>query len=335
MLQVKHETEERKVRDGLERASQAIGESFRKNDNRNGSLAERITKRLIGTKQMKLCAVQDEQVIVNQVQQFVEKEEPIFLASAGGAMKDKSDEQVPDVAEMMAITTLIELGDAVSEIYSPGISVTLVQEDLGDKYLDIKNSIRVDAYTTRFQRLVESCCSNIKAVNESALLGMSLLDFYNQADYYKPLFYSYLKDDDKDSFQQLNKLGWLGEIPQEMREYYYERARLMGLDPIENLSRMFSSVFTRAKRKPFSNSIRFSFAAPTPGMPTRGGRIFMRTIPRSICSQGIPYWSADGFLADAGDVYYPVIASRHLKNPDRVPGTMMVEGIQIDAALQS
>lgn len=380
-LEIRHELEGGDVitkHDGLREAQSVAQDSFRMADKPNGrdvSVAERVARRLIGTKQTKLASVDSDSFhhITEQVRQFTDRDLPVPLTTAAGAMKDKAetlDAQRPDVVELMALSTLHGMQSAVSAVYSPGIKVQLIEEDTGDKYLNNSNETIagfVDTYSSRFEQLIASIPATrafILPVRESALLTKSginsTLDFGREAEPYREAFLDYLVDTDNlvesewentPSFERLQEFGWLGVIPQEMREFYYDRAALIYETDnyqrhVDNLARFFAAVLLRKKSGVTSDAsqfgeeyegvdaqpIRFSYATPTPGMPTRGGRIFLRAMPRKICSKGIPYWCADGVMVErqaTGGKHLPGIRGRHdplFEGMERVPGIMTVQG---------
>ncbi len=346
-------------------------------------LAERIVHRMIGTKQTKLAGVDEASfnLLVAQVQPFVERDVPIPMTTATGAMKDKSrylEGQGPDVAELMALSMMHALGGAVREVYSPGVRMQMVLEDLGDVYLnaDVPGTAElVTVYTQRLTTLIRTleCLSGVVLpVKESALLGdrpeAASEGFAAAADRYRNLFQAYLAESDEcpedgwtklASYQQLVHEGWLGTIPQEMRDFYYERSALIHETRDadrhrDNLARLFAAVLARKKsgiiqqtasidpayaEMPGAQPVRFSFAAPTPGMPTRAGRVFLRPMPRSICSKGIPFWCADGVLVsrqEDGAVRYPGIRGRNdplFAGMRSIRGKLTLAGQEIDAAL--
>lgn len=375
---------------GLEEAEIIMQDSFSSADSPAGharlTLAERVTRRLIGTKQTKLHGVDDASflIISNQVRRFIEADLPIALTTATGSKKDKArspEESIPDVSELMSLSTLHAMHSSVRSVYSPGIRVQVIREDYSDKFLyehDPEQALHVDIYRQQLDTLVSAiaCLKNVVfQVDESVLMQrdgiLSMQQFTEKVKKYEHLFTEYLLESDDmfegdwvnlASYKALVDEGWLGIIPQEMRDFYYERASLIYSTQekdrwVNNLARMFASVLLRKKigylgdvttihddyrEIPDASPVRVSFAAATPGMPTKGGRIFLRTMPLKICSKGIPPWCGDGVMVERpahSKKYFPGIRNRNTplsEGMERIPGHMIIEGevrAKIDAAL--
>lgn len=345
-------------------------------DKQNGHpipLVERIVKRLIGTQQNRLANLDEESIqsLKNQVQGFVHTNSPILFTTSSGSRKYRAetmDINKPDVAELCSLAMLFAIHKAVSQVYSPGARFQIIQEDSGGKFLNQGNE-RVpeefmDIYALQLETLVSTiaCLKGvIVPVRESSLLQKkgvtSQQEFDSSAREYYFLFLQYLLESDKllesewgklESFQNLKDAGWLGLIPIEMREYYYQRVASIyranrALEKCSGLARLFAAVLLRKKHNitadidaiapegQTADPIRFSFAAPTPGMPTKGGRIFLRGVPKKYCGNGIPYWAGHGVVLKKEDMrheYYPAIRNRcQTLSPEKtiVPGKMTLQ----------
>jgi len=335
------ESGEKITGDGLVQTEQIMRDSFANADTEHSAPMEvRIARRLVGTKQVKLAGVSEASLaaIADQVRQFVAADMPVPIIAASGAKKDKAgtlEGQSPDIAELTSLTMLASMNDAVRAVYSPGIKAQIIHEDRGDVYLngdDPETPGFVERYMHKLDTLVEAfaCLQGVVFMaRESDLLRRANInsqeDFEREAEQYFQVFLAYLRETDPlddsqwgttESAKQLGGIGWIGGIPREMRDFYYERARLIYRtnDPgrlTRNLARMFAGVLLRKKsqvigrmetidpeyaRLEGASAVRCSFAPPSPGMPTRHGRFFLRPKPEKVCTKGIPYWAADGVM---------------------------------------
>lgn len=362
---------------GIEQALEVVRHACALADsNSTPPLYERVTRRLIGTKQIKLASITEESIrhIANQVQLFVNAGSPIELTTSTGAKKDKvslpQDEQ-PDVAELMTLLTIKAIHHAIQEIYPPGIHLHISQEDRGDLYLfetmpEIEKHVR--RYTEKFKELVDvldtrGVITTSKESEEFQEVGIHTQeDFVKAAQVCENLFVDYLNESDQKepasweslpSYQRLVAAGWKGIITPELRTYNYQRSSLIHNHKIsereksiKHLARMFAAVLLRKQKNIHGHTIepiRISFAAPTPGMPTKHGRIFLRAVPRKISGSGIPYWCGEGVMAETVTKNmvssYPRIQNRNeplTAKTKRISGKMLIQSTgktSIDAPL--
>lgn len=314
------------------------------------ALSTRIAHILEWSKQTKLVSYSEDiiDILSSQIYPYTLNHEPIQILSAWWAKKDKCEnEQYLDIAELSMFFMLSTINKIVKQIYNPWIKFIIINEDLWDRYL-FKNQVsdldvKIWAYTNNLRMLTEWLNevhdNGIITINESFILWDKNIKpeaFFEQCHRYTPLFLKYLKESDilidrwsnelssLDSYKELEKLWWIGNIPVEMRRYYYERLDNIywcDLDWKQNcLAEMFSSALSR---KYFSitqcdmnwtgiNPLRMSFAAPSPWMPTKNGRLFFRCIPKNIYSWCIPYWAWDGVLKRDWNIIHPKILSRYI-----------------------
>lgn len=329
---------------------QAEFEGKKKKHTEKDNLSTRIACILEWTWQTRLASAWNwiiEQ-LSKQIKPFIEQWLPIELLSAWWARKDKCDwsQQILDIAELTMLSTLSVLNTAIKGIYSPWLKFIIINEDVWDKYLfsDSVEDIwqQVDTYTRQLITLAKvfECVSwsSIIPINESELLKQSWLtwsDFIWYCDDLLPIFLRYIQDSDSlwyaspedweklESYKELKKLWWLWVIPQEMRDFYYSRIQLIHWNDRQiwqrNLAQMFAAILKRRQlwitnfsiNEEKISPIRMSFATPTPWMPTRSWRIFLRTIPRDINSSRMPYWVWNWVLTEKNWEFRPQIISRY------------------------
>lgn len=316
---------------------------------KNDPISNRIAHILEWSKQTKLVSYWEDilATLSSQIHPYTLNNEPIQILSAWWAKKDKCEnEQYLDTAELSMFLMLYTINKIVKQIYTPWVKFIIINEDLWDKYLfrHYVNDLdtKIWAYTNNLKILSEGLRevheNSITSINESSILSEKNIHsdaFVEQCNSYIPFFLRYLKESDTlmenwwngisnlDSYKELEKLWWIGNIPFEMREYYYQRLDNMYWCDLDGkqlcLAEMFSSALSR---KYFSitktdlnwtglDPLRMSFAAPSPWMPTKNGRLFFRCIPKNIYSWCIPYWTWNGVLKKNWNDIYPKILSRY------------------------
>ena len=139
-------------------------------------------------------------------------------------------------------------------------------------------------------------------------------EYFRLGDEYTTLLYDYLLESDTQEFnpdgkawKALNTVGWLGIIPKEQREFYYNcYRRLYDIEDLTvartKLAQYFAGSLARHKlgglgtEKDWEHSfIQLNFSPPVPGDPFANNRVFYRTIPTCFTRDHMPPWRSKGY----------------------------------------
>ena len=294
---------------------------------------------LIGSKRTRIGAQPSPEhraYLETQIGRSVEAGFPIEVICLWGAVKGyglDGDRLQADLADAMGIRRFAVLDDLVRTIYSPGLRVRLIRENVGELALTTTDAITVDhnmdIYGGSLDNLVQvlSPLGGVRFVNESDLLSriMSQYDFLMMGRGHGAALESYLRasagvhDTQKDSLPEyaaLTERGWKGIIPDSMRDWYTARvtAEHAGKDPIKPIADYFGFALTRYQvglyAGLFSEEIaplKASFVPYPNGTEEsmRKGRIEYK-VKDSHGNNTTPPWCGYGFLR-AGEEYDPTI----------------------------
>jgi len=240
---------------------------------------------------------------------YITQSRPIPFMTPWGS--EKPDGSGVDIAELMALKTIISLNGRVSPYYPPGVQVSIRLEDLSAPHLFHwrmdEARIEAERYTTGLVNLVKvlNLNSYIFPTPESSY-GVDEDRFNATADEMLPVFIKAVTFPGEKQ-PELEKLGWQGGISPSLVNHYmtsYDKMYPGKLDSfkLNQLARYFSASLTRKKLgftgalKEWDNKyLQLSFIKH-PGGPVSPTRIHYRTIPSSITSNHLPPWRAKGYL---------------------------------------
>ena len=138
------------------------------------------------------------------------------------------------------------------------------------------------------------------------------------------------------SFRALQRLGWHGAIPEEMRNHYLRRLTSVRDEPLRDkvsmILRNFAGILLHHQKHLLDTgseveAIKFSFIPPAPGAPAQlsKGRIDLRFVARSICSLvgSAGPWSTKGYFRRRHGRILPTFGSWHHQTDE---GARLIEG---------
>jgi len=252
------------------------------------------------------------------LQSVMKNSEPVPFLMPWGSEKPRSFQTV-DMAEVVAIKTLVCLQNRVQKVYPPGVHIRVRVEDATAPSLfhNRMEAARTDAmvYTEsllRLNKVLET--SFIEFVPESYMVFEA--DFNGELEQVVPLFEDYLfashgipesEWEALQSYQDLMAIGWRGTMPSEQRDHYlsvYRRLyNMTDADSLKLLARYFAQSLIRRKmnmlgNKEWTDYLGLSFVGPIPGDPTSASskRVFYRTMPENMSRLHMPPWRAKGYF---------------------------------------
>lgn len=256
-------------------------------------------------------------VAIRQVfRHWIALEDPIAVLSPWGSRK--VGDGILDVAEIMALRQLEALNNRVKKFYSPGITVNLGIEDLGGYYMWSPDITWIDQGNRYVQSTIDlidilDMRQFIDPVRESSLVSSGI--FFNTADdFFFPLQELLQGDGFPGPLTKLKELGWVGDVPTEMIQWYLGQYRtnypdLSSDERIDMLARYLAQAATRYQLKIKlrdntwgNNFVQINFPQPVPGLPDALGnrRLHYRTLPMRMARTHMPPWRSKGFLCVRG-----------------------------------
>ena len=221
-------------------------------------------------------------------------------------------------------------------MYEPGIDLRMRIEDLSGYYLFRDEGIEAinasDNYVSDFRKLLKIL--NLRFIDPLLESEIAVPEAFNKkAGEIEQLLYFCLvamgdgNDGESDRLLGLlHGMGWVGDIPEEQRAYYYRQYEKMhpGCTPDQKerkLARYFASSWARAqlhmrgdKAEWHNNFLTISFIQPIPGVGENfhARRLFYRTLPEKMARTHLPAWRARGYLRVNGHAT-PKLATQHEK----------------------
>jgi hypothetical protein len=245
-----------------------------------------------------------------------------------------------DVAELMALNTLLSIHDGVRAIYRPGLAYTLHLEDLEFEFMEGVESDLNEArnrYIAGLRRVVtvlglEDVFTTVR-ISEKARDEETLRGWFAQMDENYRALEAYWYESEANgidgheaypSFAALRRLGWHGSIPLEMRNHYLRRLTAARDRPraekVRMILRNFSGILLHHQKKLLDTGsevepVKFSFIPPAPGAPDvlTKGRVDLRFVARAICSRvgSAGPWSTKGYFRLRDGAVVPAFGSWH------------------------
>jgi hypothetical protein len=234
-----------------------------------------------------------------------------------------------DLAELMAVDTLAGFARAVRRHHAPGVAITLQMEDLEFEYMEGADPALVAARTRyigalrALTRVVDDEDIRVRAVSEYAADDAERARWRAMIAENHRALAAYWADSEREgiarhaslpSYHALRALGWVGEIPAEMRRHYTHRlahrapnAAGASMDMVvRNLATvLLHHQIGLGAGQAGSDAIKLSFVPPASGAQAelRNGRVDLRFAPRRLSSRvnNAGPWSTKGFLRRRGD----------------------------------
>lgn len=312
------------------------------------NLLEILSALIIGTKENRYgpAPKPEYQVEIRKViSGAIAADEPIPFLIPWGGRKAHGYDSI-DVAEVSALRQVINLDEAIKMFYPKGLRANIRVEDTGALWLyQGEDDKAVERYTNDFKKLVHILKGDtiLLPIAESSLMDKSR--YFEKSSFNSDAIYNYIEESDftgkigfGESFFQLEKIGWKGEIPIEQRNHYrslYKRITPELTD--QNATRMLSDYLGGSLARyemngiaaPKSNYgyVQLSFVSPIPGAPKTmfNTAVYWRTIPLSQGATHISPWRAKGYLAIAGTAVKSKITS--------YGNTPVIESLECDAVM--
>lgn len=316
-------------------------------------LSARIVTALLGSKRIRVGPLPTEaqrQRLEQIVDFYATRDLPVSLVMLWGATKGYGlyeDRLEADALDAVALQRFAQLDRDVRQHYAPGIYCTIFLEDT-TRYLrasnpeDMRPKINLYAESLRELLAVLDLVAVVRLCRETDILaeaGITCEDYLAIARGYGQAVYRYwlarnahrhVPAQHLPEFQELQSLGWQGEIPQIMWDYYLARAATekprgtltehalsvalyFGNSLCRHRHHLTASAIIDGKRAPV---IKASFACYPPGVPEamRLGRIEYKVKDscRSHCT--MPPWAGFGLLEDNDVRAVSVRAYRQLRD---------------------
>ena len=281
---------------------------------------------------------------------------PIPVVIPMGPKKPVNGHSV-DIAELSMLHILSRLNECVRRFHPPGIDVRFRIEDFTGWHLESHVAgarSAMEIYSDDFEQLVRLVTDFATPVRESKIIGD--VNAMNTAVEARTIeFEEYLRDsdpvaaigwEDLRAWKVLEKLGWAGTIPLEMRRYYYGRFEHFypGMKPADQrqlLAKYFALAMLRrmcgftGADPSWDAHFQINFPGPVPGTPPEltSTRLHYRTVPMRHSKKHIPFWRARGYLKVNGE---PRMALATFDEPlDLNPGQIVIrrgsDGVRVNA----
>lgn len=302
--------------------SQSFPKIFKPN---KADLLEIITDLLVSTKENRYGPIPKPEslvVIRSVIRESIEDNSPIPILVPWGGIKASETDQV-DIAEIGGIMQLINLDNAVKEIYPKGLNIHVRIEDLGADWL-YRHSTDPDmikGYTKTFEALGDMLTKNNHIIFIPESSGMARDEYFRISASTSHLISEYLEErqtygsdhwKDLESFEDLKEVGWNGIIPQEQVDYYLGLYRKLYPeytedDRLEMFCDYMGGALARytlnGRCEPAEKYIQITFVPPIPGAPEGifNNTLYWRTLPASNARTHIAAWRGRGYLAIDGN----------------------------------
>lgn len=305
-------------------------------------MLEVLSTILMGTKEIRygsLPTLESQVIIRKAIIDAINDNTPIPILIPWGSIKSNFSANL-DIAEVSAISTLVQLSKKVKNIYPQGLEIVIRVEDTsGYKLFSMEANIEeikdyMDLYTENFCNLVEILSEgcNIRTIKESKMPTNNSFNFTFEG--ILPIMEKYLLESEfliefdpkkvyeLESFKALQLMGFKGIVSKEQRDYYYNTyKRLYSSWDQDQLTRRLAlyltGSFTRfilnmtGKQDYWNNFIQISFVAPIKGLPEgySSNYIYYRSLPTSSARTHICPWRARGYFKISGSSICPKICS--------------------------
>ena len=230
-----------------------------------------------------------------------------------------------DLAELLAIQTLVSIDSAVRSVYPAGLSFVVDFEDVEFQFMEGPRAAVIhaqDLYISGLNRIVEALELDelfvLRRISEHARDAEELRRWRQQmAENYRALE-AYWHESEAcpvsswetlASFNRIRELGWKGTIPPEMRRYYLgllgKPVDTSDREKVTMVLRNLATILLHYQARLLRGSgkiqpIKFSLVRSATGAPAslQDGRVDIRFAPRKLCSRvsAAAPWSTKGFV---------------------------------------
>jgi hypothetical protein len=286
-------------------------------------------------------AAQSRAEIERLVARFVSKGKPVLCLINWSPKKHwvSGEESAIDVAELVALRTLFEIHTAARQVYDPGVHFHLRVEDVEHAFMcagDDGLEEDMGRYATRLNATVEilGLRTAFSVVRTASLARDSreLEAWHSRLEQNLSALRAYWYESERkgldgfeqyETYQALERLGWRGQIPREMRDFYLGRIqRGRGLnapteDAAERALRNFAGILLHHQEHLLligdDTPVIVSFVTQPPGTPLHLAlnRVSLKFAPSRLCRtiSGAPPWSVKGCLHDRKGRLLPTFTS--------------------------
>jgi hypothetical protein len=284
---------------------------------------------MIGTKEVRYGSLPNPESLVTirkTIREAVLGDFPIPVLVPWGSMKGDYSGNV-DIAEVSAINRLIHLNKTVMQIHPKGLDISMRIEDTSgyvllsyDQNIElVKNASK--QYCDNLIRLI-TVLDKDKCITPRLESSMEFSEMFDaNVKRYVSMFEEYLFESHNSnekaelpSYKRLQEKGWIGIIPNEQRQHYYDSYTRLYKDKdisisIKRLALYFCQSFVRYKlgmtgnKKEWSSYVTASFVPPIKGLPDdfHSNRLYYRTLPMSQARTHMCPWRAKGYLQINGN----------------------------------
>jgi hypothetical protein len=235
-----------------------------------------------------------------------------------------------DIAEMMALKTLLCLQTRVAAHYPPGIEVMLRVEDLSapHQFYHRADEARKEAalYTQGLINLVRALDFKFVFPTPESSRGVNEAEFNEIADKYVPVFEEVINyrikfpEFPRNGNNQLDNIGWTGEVSKELVAFYLDSYAKLYPDTtpeekIHILARYFAGSLARRKTgvanglPDWGGQYLQIYFGKTPDGKAPPTRLHYRTMPCSITTNHMAPWRAKGYFLIEEDEITAKLAS--------------------------
>lgn len=305
----------------------------------SANLSGKIADALIGSKKVRLGSINPEQrmSLVNLIIPFIHHNYPIQMTTLWGSNKLYAADETrrgPDLADLFAIKRLVGIDESVRQVYPPGISFTVVRQDVGEYFINThepaaKIMAANEEYSLATDELVNVLDDRgaIKFVDESQIMasrGIRKAQLFSQALSNTAALRLYwdasnsLPNDERPKIPEytaLQKLGWSGILPNEAREHYLDRVDneygdINHSKKVDQVCKYLGLALAASQVKLYNfgdlKPIRTSFVPYPPGTPPAMGRLEYKVKDSSTSNKTVAPWAGYGFI-EVGDTPTPRI----------------------------
>lgn len=285
------------------------------------SIEETIFNTLVGSSRtIRLGSKPSEETkreILKRIREKVEKNMPLEVTSAWGAIKTiSSEDRGVDLAEYVTLNQFHKISQVIKEIYKPGIKFNVYLGDSYYKYLYGEDD-RIEGYTKvmemiskDFQEInlisLEKQCSSIPDVEQQCRENYEVLrKYWVDSNSVPDELHEQLE-----SHKELRKAGWVGVITSAMREFYLKRMALLYPDKpheywVDKAIHFFAYGLMISKNDLMGRRSSKTctvdaclLRVPPPDLPRElySNRLRMRITPEAIIKSSAPPWTVAGVI---------------------------------------
>jgi hypothetical protein len=287
-----------------------IAQQFPRSNNDQAELVDLIEAALYGTKQTRYGpkpAAESQVAIRQSIRRRVQQNAPIPIVVPWGS--EKPDGSSIDLAEFMAIKSLMNLSNGIRQHYNPGTDIRIRVEDVSAPHLfhwrADEARAEAAAYTRDMDGLVEVLEAPLAIAAESYAITEAEFNFAADArlgDFMNAMM-------TKDMSILADKWGWKGSFNSKMVDFYIGQYQKLYPDNSHMDNRMLlarylagasarSQLGLRGDKKEWGGDyLEVSFVPPIPGTEGHfGKRVHYRTMPMLYTSSHMPAWRAKGYF---------------------------------------